>query len=336
MVNSTEMIGDPLEFHDLAPPEVVAKWGILVLEVIRMRKTMIFLASVVGSTILATSALAATSYETEVEYGVNMRSQPSLSGKVIRMLKRGEDIHVVGEASGNWLKIRTKSGTIGYISNDDKYTNYDASAARYDTEVTYGVNLRTAPSASSKVIRMLQRGEDIRVVSEAGGNWLKVQTKSGTTGYISDNEKYTDYDGASSGSGSGGSATTPKRSAIVSTAKSYKGDFKYDWGAEPWNTNYKKADCSSYMELVFRKHDIDLPRTSRQQAKEGTYVSKKNLKPGDLVFFDTNDNGSINHVGLYIGGGDFIHASPIFDGVGVSDINSNYWSDHYVTARNVL
>ena len=262
MANSTDFMGVLLECQHLAPPEDAKKWGILVAEVIRMRKTMIFLASVVGSTILATSALAATSYETEVEYGVNMRNAPSLSGKVIRMLKRGEDIHVVSEADGNWLKVKTKSGTIGYIS---------------------------------------------------------------------DNKKYTDYNGSSSGG-----STTPTRSKIVSTAKSYKGDFDYDWGAEPWNTNYKKADCSSYMELVFRKHGIDLPRTSREQAKEGTYVKKSNLKPGDLVFFDTNDNGSINHVGLYIGGGDFIHASPIFDGVGVSDINSNYWSDHYVTARNVL
>nr|WP_274388709.1 SH3 domain-containing C40 family peptidase [Paenibacillus antri] len=258
-----------------------------------------------------------------------MRTQPSLSGKVIRMLNRGEDIHVLGEASGNWLKIQTKSGTTGYISDNEKYTDYD----RYSTEVSSGVNMRTQPSTSSKIIRMLNRGEDIRVLAESGDYWLKVQTKGGTVGYISSNEKYTDYEG---GAGTGSSTSSASQSAIVKTAKSYKGDFDYKWGAEPWNTNNKYADCSSYMQLIFRKHDIELPRTSRQQAKEGTYVKKSNLKPGDLVFFDTNDNGSINHVGLYIGGGDFIHASPIFDGVGISDINSNYWSDHYVTARNVL
>jgi len=278
---------------------------------------------------LATSASAATSYETEVAYGVNMRTQPSLSGKVIRMLNRGEDIHVIGEASGNWLKIQTKSGTIGYISDDDKYTDYDG----FNTEVTYGVNVRTQPSASSKIVRMLKRGEDIRVLAEAEGNWLKVRTEGGTVGYISADEKYTDYDGNDSAPSG---TSSPSRSALVSTAKSYIGDFEYEWGAEPWNTDYEEVDCSSYMELVFRKHGVDLPRTSREQAKEGSYVKKSELKVGDLVFFDTNDNGSINHVGMYIGGDKFIHASPSLDGVGISDLDSNFWSDHYVTARDVL
>ncbi|MCI3919552.1 C40 family peptidase [Paenibacillus sp. TRM 82003] len=174
---------------------------------------------------------------------------------------------------------------------------------------------------------MLPKGEDIHVISKSG-DWLKIQVKDGTIGYISSKSKYTDYNGSASASST--------RDKLVSTARSYIGDFEYDWGSEPWNTNYKYADCSSYMELIFRKYDIDLPRTSRSQAKEGSYVSKSNLRKGDLVFFDTSGNGKINHVGMYIGNGDFIHASPIFDGIGISDLNSSYWKKHYVTARNVL
>src|SRR5690606_10252766 len=125
-------------------------------EVIKMRKQiMIFLASVVGTVGIAAAASAATSYDTEITYGVNLRDKPSTSSKVIRMLKRGEDIHVIKEESSNWLKVETKSGTVGYISSNTKYTDYDASAAKFDTEVTYGVNLRTQPSTSSKVVRML-------------------------------------------------------------------------------------------------------------------------------------------------------------------------------------
>jgi cell wall-associated NlpC family hydrolase len=226
-----------------------------------MRKSMLFLASVVATVFMASSASAATSYETEVTWGVNFRDQPSTSGYKYRMIPKGEDIHVI-QKSGSWLKIQVQDGTIGYISAGDKYTDYKGTAST--------------------------------------------------------------------------SIASSTRDKLVSTARSYIGDFKYKWGAEPWNTNYNYADCSSYTELVYRKLGIDIPRTSRSQALDGTYVSKSNLKKGDLVFFDTTGNGTINHVGMYIGNGEFIHASPIFDGVGISNLNSNYWSDHYVKARSIL
>jgi len=301
----------------------------------------IFIASVLGTAMLtsaASAAAAAKNYETNVEYGVNMRTGPSTSNKVVRMLRSGEDIHVI-EADGYWLKVETENGQTGYISSNEKYTNYDPAAVRYETEVEYGVNFRSQPSTSGHIYRMLPKGEKIHVL-ERDGSWLKVRTKNGQTGYISAKEKYTDYEAGSGSSGSTSGSTSGSvggsRAAVVATAKSYKGDFEYKWGAEPWNTSYRYADCSSYMELVFRRHGIDLPRTSRSQAKEGTYVKKSNLKAGDLVFFDTNDNGTINHVGMYIGDGEFIHASPSFDGVDVSKLSSNFWSDAYVTARSVL
>jgi len=123
---------------------------------------------------------------------------------------------------------------------------------------------------------------------------------------------------------------------IVRTAKSYIGDFKYKYGAEPWNTKYRYSDCSAFVQLVFNKrHGYKLPRTSSQQAKVGKPVKKSNLRPGDLVFFDTKGNGKINHVGIYIGNGNFIHSSPI-NRVGISALNKGYWKDRYVTARRVL
>jgi len=128
----------------------------------------------------------------------------------------------------------------------------------------------------------------------------------------------------------------PTGEQIVKTAKKYLGDFDYVYGSEPWNTGYKEADCSSYTKLVFDiKHGIDLPRTSKEQSKVGKHVKKSKLKKGDLVFFDTNNDGKINHVGIYIGDGKFIHSSPIND-VGINKLDSGWWEDHYVTARRVL
>lgn len=121
---------------------------------------------------------------------------------------------------------------------------------------------------------------------------------------------------------------------IASRADNYLGDFKYKFGAEPWNTGYKYSDCSAYTKLVFQREGVYLPRSSREQAKMGRYVAKRNIVKGDLVFFDTNNDRRINHVGIYMGNGRFIHSSPV-NKVGFSKLNSGFWEDAYVTARRV-
>ena len=208
-----------------------------------------------------------------------------------------------------------------------------ASASTYETEVISGVNFRSAPSTSSSVYRLLSKGENIHVIEKVNNYWLKVQTKNGRIGYISSSSKYTNY---ISNGGTGSAAKATIGAAIVKTAKSYLGKFTYKYGAEPWNTNYKYSDCSAFVQLVYnRNHGFKLPRTSAAQAKQGKFVSKSNLQPGDLVFFDTDNNGSVNHVGIYIGGGDFIHSSPA-NKVGINTLNSGYWKTKYKTARRVL
>lgn len=214
-----------------------------------------------------------------------------------------------------------------------------SAATAYETEVTKGVNFRAKPSTSGYKYRMIHRGEDIHVIQKVNRYWMKVEVKDGTIGYISARPEYTEYRGAASAAPATPAkpaASTSVRDNIVATATGYNGHFDYKWGSEPWTTNYRYTDCSAYTELVFRQNGIDLKRSSRDQAKQGTYVSKSNLSKGDLVFFDTNSDGVINHVGIYIGGGDFIHATPSLDGVGISNLNSGFWSSHYVTARSVI
>ncbi|WP_199613627.1 C40 family peptidase [Paenibacillus alkalitolerans] len=196
-----------------------------------------------------------------------------------------------------------------------------SAAVQYETVVTWGVNFRDQPTISGYKYRMIPKGERIHVIEKVNSGWLKIQVQDGTIGYISAKSKYT--------------SSLSTRDKLVSTAKSYIGDFKYRWGAEPWTTNYQYTDCSAYIELVFRNHGMDLSRSSRTQSKEGVYVSRSNLSKGDLVFFDTNSDGTINHVGMYIGDNQFIHASPSFNGVGISSL-SGFWSRTYVTARDVL
>jgi cell wall-associated NlpC family hydrolase len=282
-----------------------------------------------SASMFAGQASAATAYETEVTAGVNFRAKPSTDSSVYRLIPKGEDIHVLEEVNRYWLKIEVKEGKVGYISANDKYTDYTP----YDSSLTTakgGVNFRSQAKVDNNKIGYINKGDTVQVLEEVNSYWLKINYE-GKVGYASSNY----FDNLSTSSKDTGAVST-SANQMISTAKSYIGDFKYKFGAEPWNTNYRYSDCSAFIQLVFnKKHGYTLPRTSRSQSKEGSYVSKSNLKPGDLVFFDTNNDGVINHVGIYIGNGDFVHSSPVNE-VGINDLNSGYWKDHYETARRVL
>jgi len=119
---------------------------------------------------------------------------------------------------------------------------------------------------------------------------------------------------------------------IVEYAKKFLG-VKYRWGG----TTTKGFDCSGYVKYVYNKFGISLGRTSRSQAKDGTYVKKADLKVGDLVFFDTNGGkNQINHVGIYMGSGKFIHSSSSHSKVVVSSLSSGFYAKSYMTARRVI
>jgi LysM repeat protein len=119
---------------------------------------------------------------------------------------------------------------------------------------------------------------------------------------------------------------------IINTGDNYLGT-PYKYGSAFGNTS--TFDCSSFTSYVFSKHGITLPRTSSGQASTGAYVSKANLQKGDLVFYDTDFNGSINHVGIYAGNGKMLNAQS--KGVAFADAFSPYyWGARYVTARRVI
>ncbi len=94
-------------------------------------------------------------------------------------------------------------------------------------------------------------------------------------------------------------------------------------------------DCSGFIRYVFNKVDVQLPRTSADQSRTGKAVKKSDLQSGDLVFFNTDGNG-VSHAGIYVGSGNFVHASSS-RGVMTSSVNDPYyWGSRYVSARRVL
>jgi N-acetylmuramoyl-L-alanine amidase len=96
-------------------------------------------------------------------------------------------------------------------------------------------------------------------------------------------------------------------------------------------------DCSGFTSYVFCAFGIKLERVSTDQAKQGTEISRENLKPGDLVFFDTTGgHGVINHTGIFIGDGKFIHASSGTSYcVIISDLTTGYYTGNFMTARRI-
>lgn len=97
-------------------------------------------------------------------------------------------------------------------------------------------------------------------------------------------------------------------------------------------------DCSGFTYYVVKnKLGKSIPRTSTEQSRYGTYVSKGNLRAGDLVFFDTvgSNNGNVSHAGIYIGNGQFIHASSTQKKVVISSLASGHYSKAFVNGRRL-
>ena len=119
-------------------------------------------------------------------------------------------------------------------------------------------------------------------------------------------------------------------SDIIKTAKSYMGT-PYVFGG----TTPKGFDCSGYLQYVFQKHGITIPRTADEQYKLGLRTkSTRELVPGDLVFFETYEKGA-SHCGIYLGKDEFIHASTS-KGVRVDALSNDYWKPRFLGGKHIV
>ncbi len=285
----------------------------------------------------STSTTTNTMYVT-ASAGLNLRKGPSTSYAVIKTLSKGTEVTVVSSSNG-WSKVNV-GGVSGYVSSDylsstkpstgSSSSNESTSNTTSTMYTTERLNLRKGAGTSYSVITTLDKGVAVTVHSSSNG-WSKVSV-NGMTGYVS--SSYLSSTKPSNSSSSTDSSTSSKVDKVLNFASQQLGK-PYVWGAQGPNS----FDCSGLTYYVYKNAaGITLPRTSVEQSKYGTTVSKSNLKAGDLIFFDTSgpNDGGVSHVGIYVGNGQMIHASSSQKKIVKVSVETSYWNNAFVRAKRVL
>jgi cell wall-associated NlpC family hydrolase len=117
--------------------------------------------------------------------------------------------------------------------------------------------------------------------------------------------------------------TSPKRATVVGAATALMNlKIPYVFGGT-WASN-KSFDCSALVQEAYKAINITLKRVSKDQANMGVEVAYESLLPGDLLFFDTNKDGVVNHVGMWIGDGKMLHTNSPAEGIHIEDVATKY------------
>ena len=302
----------------------------------QMIKKMIFTLPLI---FLLVISFCITSYAEENRIGtvicdvLNVRESPGTDFKILYQVTRGDRLQVLSN-SEEWYEIKYND-IIGWVHGD--YITVKTEPIGIGTINANNVNIRSEGNLSSDVITMKSNGARFEVYARHG-EWYKIKLEDGTYGWVFGQYITIREDTGASRGGDDVRATDDDQNSlgnkIVDYAKQFLG-VRYVYGG----SSPKGFDCSGLVQYVFKNFGIKLERVAANQAKYGTKVDKANLKVGDLVFFDTNGGmNSIEHVGIYIGGGKFIHASSGrgANKVIISDLTTGYYSQTYMWARRYI
>lgn len=257
-----------------------------------------------------------------VESGnLNVRATPSTSGKLVGKMRANSACEVLDSADG-WAHI--KSGEVeGYVSEEYLLTGPAAKVKASELAKclaianTDGLNVRKEPNTESEILTQVLKGEELEVI-ENQGDWIKVALDSDeayvAAEYVTVEEKL--ETAVTMTELLYGEGVSDVRVELVEYAKQFLGN-PYVWGGTSLT---KGADCSGFVLSVYKKFGVKLPHYSVSQSQMGTKISTSELQPGDLIFYG-NSSGKINHVAIFIGNGQVIHASNPKSGIKISKYN---------------
>ena len=298
--------------------------------------------------------------EYKISENTRLKLIPSINATDVIELKADETVTVT-EIMNGWACVETQT-TKGWLRKDklkkdepveetvEEVPEEPAQETPIKTQYVNSttVNVRQEANTSSTIVTTVALNTEVQVYSEENG-WSKVKVNN-VEGYIStsllsNSKQETSRSQSTSRRTSSTKTTTNKTSqtttqttnvpassngsSIVATAKQYLG-YKYVYGGSSPSTGF---DCSGFTSYIFKQHGISLNRTAAGQYSNGVSVSRANLQPGDLVMFGKS---GINHVAIYIGGGQIIHASTPSTGVRIDSLSTGYYNNNYVGARRIL
>jgi uncharacterized protein YgiM (DUF1202 family) len=259
-----------------------------------------------------------------VDNHLNIRQEPSESGKVVGKLPKDAACEILEIDENGWAHI--KSGKVeGYCSSDYLYMGEEAIARGKEVASMIAVvntetlKVREEPNTECAVITLIPLEEELEVVDIMENGWIKFLLDD-EEAYVSGEfvdveerlEKAVSVKELTSESEQGVSNV---KIELVQYAKQFVGN-PYVWGGTSLTNG---ADCSGFTLSVFKKFGVTLPHHAASQAQMGTKVNMSDLQPGDLIFYAKN--GSINHVAIYIGNGQVVHASNPKSGIKISAYN---------------
>ena len=274
---------------------------------------------------------------------VRVRSGAGTGYDILKTLDKGTLVELTVQ-EGDWYRI-SYDGARGYIASQ-YVTRYDSATGLSGAgKVTADVlNIRSAPKSGSTSLGTASHGA-VLTVTGIEGSWFAV-SYNGVSGYVA--SQYVLICSPSTADTSApetpeetpaetpaeipadNPAATVSGSEIVSLAQQYLGVPYVYGGSSP-----SGFDCSGFTMYIFAQVGVKLPHGATSQLSYGASVSRSELQPGDLVFFQ--DYGAVaSHVGIYIGGDQFIHASSsYYNGhcVVISSLTETYYNSHYYTAR---
>lgn len=255
-----------------------------------------------------------------VSDNLNIRATAAEDGKLVGKLPKDAACEVL-DMDDTWVHI--KSGSVeGYVSQEYLLTGIPAKhraeelASTVARVTTDSLNVRAEANTDSEVITMVPMGEELEVAA-VEGDWVKV--------LLDDEEVYVSAEFVEVSAELGTAVTMSEllygqgisdvRVDICQYAKEFLGN-PYVWGGTSLT---KGADCSGYVMSLYKKYGVSLPHSSRAQANCGTTIKVSEAQPGDLIFYGKGK--TINHVAMYIGGGQVIHASSPKTGIRISNVS---------------
>ncbi len=264
----------------------------------------------------------------QVENHLNIREGAGEEYDLVGKLPVDAGCEILSD-EGEWFQIRSGKVT-GYVKGEFLLTGQDAANRANEvksivaTSVTQTLNARVEPNTDCSIWTMIAEGEELQLLEDQG-EWLKVDV-DGDECYVAREfvelseqlQKAMTMTEIRYGEG-----ISDVRVDMVQYACQFVGN-RYVWGGTSLTNG---VDCSGFTMRIYEKYGISLPHSSRAQSGYGTKINSSEAKPGDLFFYGNGDG--INHVAMYIGNGQVVHASSARTGIKIS--NAFYRSPICVT-----